>query len=282
MRTLRAAITLHSSSILATALAITAAGGCEDDGGKGPFDGVDDGHHHQTTGGTTDDTAAPSTTEPNVYTDGGDERCVLLFGGNDRVRGPDEGLPVGAENRTLQAWVRTSSLREQIAISHGRPSPNQGFMLGTADGWVMARAGSGNASVVGDVFVADDAWHHLTAAYDGRLVVLTVDGAMAGTGDLVSETLEGDVVAGNTPTGDLTKPWIGWLDDVRVFSVSRLPGDIAADLDGVDEDGLELWWDFELKDDTSGPGVTVPDLSGNGHDATTGGDAGSPTFPACR
>lgn len=260
-------------------LLVGCAGGDEgtsDADASGDDDDDDDG---------TDDTANPPTDPgPNPTTTGSSEGCVLLYGGNDRIRGPDEGLPLDDDGRTIQAWIRTTNHQEQIAISYGRPSPDQGFMLGTLDGYVIARAGSGNALVQGDISVADDEWHHIAAAYDGRLTVLTVDGEVAGSGEIPVLTLEGDVVAGNTPTGDLTKPWIGWLDDVRVFSGPRNPNDIAADPDGltVEPTSLELWWDFDFDVEREGLGIVVPDLSGNGRDGITGGSPSTPLFPLCR
>jgi len=237
-------------------------------------------------GPTTVDTGAPTgTPAPNPTTSGGAEQCVLLFGGNDRVRGPDEGLPLGYAARTLQAWIRTNSELDQIAVSYGRPSPDQGFMLGTSGGYAVVRTGVGGEYVLGETWIADDEWHHVAASWDGRTGVVTVDGVPDGVGDLMADTLEGDVVAGNTPTGDLTQPWIGWLDDVRVFGFARWSDDIASDPDGeqVDPSELLLWWDFEVEDvNATGPGVAIPDLSGNGHDGTTGGDEGTPLFPACR
>lgn len=240
-----------------------------------------------TDGGTTDpDTGAPATTpEPNPTTTGSSQQCVLLYGGNDRVRGPDEGLPVGWAQRTLQAWVRTNSELDQIAVSYGRPSPAQGLMLGTSGGYPIVRAGVAGGAVLGDTWIADDEWHHLVVAWDGRTAVLTLDGATDGVGELEADTLEGDLVAGNTPTGDQTMPWIGWLDDVRIFGLARWSTDIAADPEGELEPPSELllWWDFETDTaDVTGPGVAVPDLSGNGHDGTTGGAEDTPVFPACR
>jgi hypothetical protein len=258
--------------------------GCTGSGGSGDpifadadVDGDDDDHPIDTGTIGTDPFPDATTTSTN-------EVCVLLYGGNDRVRGPDEGLPLEDDPRTMQAWIRTHDLDEQIAVSYGRPSPNQGFMLGTIDGYAHARAGSGNAMVQGTVFVADDEWHHVAVAYDGRLTVVIVDGEVAGVGEIDIATLEGDVVAGNTPTGDLTKPFVGWLDDVRIFEGARKPDEISADYDGedVDPSALVLWWDFELDEGTSGPGVTVPDESGNGHHGTTGGAGASPEFPRCR
>jgi hypothetical protein len=272
---------LRSGTMSALSWALVLA--CNGEGGS-RFDGVDDGP--DPTVPEPVDTAVSSSTTltgPNTNTTGDAEHCVILFGGNDRIRGADEGLPVEDDPRTLQAWIRTRSLDEQVAVSHGRPSPGQGFQLGTVDGLPMARVGSGNDVVVGEIAVADDEWHHLAASFDGRLVVLMVDGEVAGSGDLETWTIEGDVVAGNTPTGDLSKPWVGWLDDVRIFRGARPPDDVAADPDGgaEAERNLELWWDFE-QPETAGLGVTVEDLSGNGHHGTTGGTEGSPSFSPCR
>src|SRR5688500_10051283 len=87
-------------------------------------------------GGGADDTGRTDagTTQPNPDTTGDSEICVLLFGGNDRVRGPDDTFPLGNSARTLQAWIRTGYMGSQIAASYGRPSPDQGFLLGTVDG----------------------------------------------------------------------------------------------------------------------------------------------------
>src|SRR5262245_28622240 len=53
---------------------------------------------------------------PNLYTTGSDETCLLTYGGNDRVRGPDEGLPLGNVARTIQVWIRTDKLQDQVAF----------------------------------------------------------------------------------------------------------------------------------------------------------------------
>ncbi len=255
--------------------------GCGGDDGDGdPKDQVAD----HTGTATTD--SAPETTDPFpvTTTEGGAEQCVLLFGGADRVRGDDDGFPVGTGARTVQAWIRTHTQREQIAVSYGRPSPGQGFLLGTVDGHPMLRLGSGLERIVIDtVDVADDEWHLLAVSWDGSLAIVSVDGENVGSGRISGETLEGDVVAGNTPTGDLRFPWYGWLDDVKVISYFRLPDEVRADPDGVrvDPGQLLLWWDFEGVDGY-GLGLTVPDLSGQERHGAVGGSEETPRFLPCR
>jgi len=269
--------------LLGPCLLIAACGSDAGDGDADDGADTDDPAGWNTGGGDTDGDD-PTDPVPNPYTDGGAETCVLLFGGNDRVRGPDEGFPLWDSARTLQAWIRTDHTGEQIAVSYGRPSPSQGFLLGTVDGYPLVRAGSGDERIVGTTFVADDEWHHLAASFNGTVVALTVDGEVDAVGPLTAETLEGDLVAGNTPTGDLTNPWIGWLDDIRLFDRNRDVEDIAADLDGEEAAPatLLLAWDFEIQPDSTGPGLTVPDDSGNGHHGITGGAEGRPLFLPCR
>lgn len=269
--------------LLAPCLLLVACGGPDATDGPGPVD-TDDTDDGWTLPPDTGTDGTP-TDIPNAHTDGGAEICVLLFGGSDRVRGPDEGLPMGNVPRTLQAWVRTRHNGEQIAASYGRPSPEQGFLLGTVDGYALFRAGSGSQRLVGETYIADDEWHHLAVSFDGSTAALVVDGEIDGVGQqFVVETLEGDLVAGNTPTGDLTTPWIGWLDDVRLFDFTRNPVDVAADLDGDEAPPgtLLLDWTFEIAPNATGPGLYVPDESGNGHDGETGGADGRPLFLPCR
>jgi hypothetical protein len=260
--------------------------GCHGDGGDGGIGGpVTDGGDDDDTTGSTDDTAPDGPdVGPNLTTTGSAESCVVLFGELDRVRGPDEGLPVGRTGRTLQAWIRTYNPAEQIAISYGRPSAGQGFQLGTSSGYPVLRVGTSSSEVVtGDVFVGDDHWHQLVAAWDGTTAIVMVDGAIAGVGTLTADTLEGDLIAGNTPTGDDTKPWIGWLDDVKIVLGPRSPDDVAADPEAlaVAPDDVLMWWDFEQSG--SGAGLAVTDLSGHGHDAVTVGlSPASPLFTPCR
>jgi Concanavalin A-like lectin/glucanases superfamily len=193
-------------------------------------------------------------------------------------------LPFGTQPRTMQAWVRTDKLIDQVAMSYGRASPGQGFQLTTEDGFPAVRTGWSSTQVVtGNQFIADDEWHHLAASWDGTLAVLMVDGVLVGIGDLPGDTLEGDIVAGNTPTGDLSKSWIGWLDDVKVLKGTRLPEEVIADLDAetVNPGDLTLHWDSEVPEGSEGPGIEIPDMSGNGHDGLSAG-LDTPMFLPCR
>jgi hypothetical protein len=250
-----------------------------DQGGGGEADPAD------TDGTTWTPPTYPNPTGPSPDDPDGAETCAILYGGADRIKGDDLWLPEGTEPREIQVWIRTESPREQVAFSYGRASSQQGMLLGTTDGGLpMIRAGMGTDQLVGETPINDDEWHHLVATWDGANAAIVVDGDLAMYGPLQGDTLEGDAIAGNAPSPDLTTPWVGWVDDVRVFAGHREPTDIAADPEGVTlpAEDLKLWWDFEVDQDEHGIGVAVPDLSGFGNDGTSLGTPDTPEFPPCR
>ena len=265
-----------------TATLVALAVGCGNDLSDAGTDGSDtqDSDSWGWTTPTYPNPTGPSPDEPN-----GAETCALLYGGADRIRGPDLWLPDLSEGRELQVWIRTTYPNEQVAFSYGRPSSQQGMLLGTTTGgFPMIRAGEGTDQVIGETSINDDEWHHLVATWDGAQAALVVDGEVDGYGLLEAYTLEGDAIAGNEPTPEKRYPWVGWVDDVRVFSGHRDPNDIAADPEGAlrPPDDLKLWWDFEFDEEEKGPGVIVPDLSGWGHDGESLGTPETPEFPPCR
>jgi len=209
---------------------------------------------------------------------GGAETCLWVNGGTDRVRASADGTPTGRSAQTVEAWVRTAALGSQVAVSHGLASPNKALYLGTSGGHLMMSTG-GLEHVDAAFFVADGLWHHVAITFDGDVATLTMDGqrGLQVAFDAL-DIAEGEVVAGAAPaTGGL--PWVGWIDDVKIYERERTAGDLVTPT-ADDVRGLVLWWDFEV--DGSGPGVTVPDLSGAGSDGVSGGTEGTPSFLPCR
>ena len=246
-------------------------------GGDGGGDDDDDVPTADTALSTVDTgTGSTSTVRdsgPDIQRDG---TCLKVAGGTDRVRSTEATLPQGGEPRTLQVWVRTEATGEQVALSHGLAAPELGLYLGTSGGYAMASSG-GLPVVDPDLFVADGRWHLLVATFEDDLVTLWVDGVRGVRAELVSDTSDGEVVAGGTPSGQ-SLPWSGWLDDARIYRRVRTDADLATNPEG-DDVGLALWWDFEVRGE--GAGVVVPDVSGGGGDAVTGGSDGTPAFRPC-
>ncbi len=231
------------------------------------------------TGTGTGNTPPPG---PNEYTSGSSERCLLLHGGADRIVSNDVGLPFEDTSRTVQAWVRTNYDGQQIAAGYGRGSAGLGYVIGVTGGRAFVSL-AGTDQIVGSSTVSDDAWHHIAGAWDGTTAVIMVDGVSEGVGPLSGSTLAGNTTIGNYAEGSAQHdPWIGWIDDVRIFSGARSPDQVADDLDGLNSpEDLLLWYDFEVEGDPSGSGITVEDLVGD-NDGLTVGQQEHPSFPPCR
>ena len=233
------------------------------------------------TGNTTDPSGGP-----NLSTDSTNQRCLLLYGQTDRMSAGGDYLPVGTTSRTLQAWVRTNQDNEQVAVSYGRGSVGQGFTIGVARGGFPFVDNNGSTRIEGDTRIDDDEWHHLVGMWDGSTGYLVVDGVLEEFGALPGDTQSGGITVGNRTEASVERdPWIGWIDDVKLFTATRDVDDIALDPDGEDLEAsrLKVWYDFEnVGTDEEGPGVEVDDLSGNGHTGTTAGTGNRPQFPFCR
>ncbi len=248
-------------------------------GGSGDDPGSEDSGVHTSEPGDDDDDVTPTETVATLPggLDSRDGGCLRTDGTSDRVRSIDAELPLGDAPRTVQAWVLTdNAVGDQVAVSHGNGSPGRAFFLGTSDGYLMVSAG-GLPSVAEDAFVADGRWHHVAATYGEGVAWLWVDGERITSAELAVDTPDGEVVAGNAPIGQ-TLPWKGWLDEVKVYARVRPDADIEADVDG-DELGLKVWWGFETRG--VGAGIDVPDLSGMGGDAETGGTEDTPQMRSC-
>jgi hypothetical protein len=95
----------------------------------------------------------------------------------------------------------------------------------------------------------DNQWHHVACTYDGTNISLYVDGQIdnivAATG-AVSANIS-DMEIGRNTDGGGTQPFIGTIDEVRIWNVARTPAQILAALGTVltgNEAGLQAYYHF--------------------------------------
>jgi hypothetical protein len=95
----------------------------------------------------------------------------------------------------------------------------------------------------------DNQWHHVACTYDGTIINLYVDGqldnALAATGAVAANT--SDMEIGRNTDGGGTQPFIGNIDEVRIWNVARTPAQISAALGTVlvgNESGLQAYYHF--------------------------------------
>jgi hypothetical protein len=140
--------------------------------------------------------------------------------------------------------------------------------------------------VTSDDVASTDRWLHIAGVYDGTQVVMYVNGILQAdtqeaTGSVLSfEDASNTILIGNISMeeANVTAHWDGRIDDVRIYSRGLSAEEVVEVMqgrtDGTLSDGLVARWDF-----SEGDGLTVSDLSGNGHDGALQGGGWSATCP---
>lgn len=119
--------------------------------------------------------------------------------------------------------------------------------------------------------------HHLAATFDGAMVRVVVDGALAGSAAWTLGSVHygaDDVLIGATNFGaGFLRRFDGWIDDVRIWDHARTSEQIAASMNcrlSGSEPGLVAYWPFD--------GGDFADLTGHGHVGGAVPPAGPHTF----
>jgi hypothetical protein len=159
---------------------------------------------------------------------------------------------------------------------------SQGYYLGLLNGHpVVTQIGSHFNSPTS---IADGTWHHIAVVYQGSVAgsdnLLYVDGTLVASGDLGINTGSTQLTVCSTLTGE-TKPFLGDVDEVRIWNYARTQAEIQADqsreLTGL-EPGLLVYYD--MNEVVNGAGGMMPNralATGALFDALI---EGTPTTPA--
>jgi uncharacterized repeat protein (TIGR01451 family) len=132
------------------------------------------------------------------------------------------GYPTGNAARTLEAWVRTSSVAEQGIFAYGNYSGTEArtffSMMIAPDGRLMVSTDADFPQFGPAGALTNGAWHHVVVTYDGSVIRAFLDGvAMSGSpftpGAPLATTTTNHWLA-NTGTRTLN----GTLDEVALYS----------------------------------------------------------------
>ena len=149
---------------------------------------------------------------------------------NEIITGSDAGLPSGTAARTIESWVKWTSVNPIGPIfkygslnSSGTPFELGVHWSGKAYFWGQ------NADVAGNTNINDGNWHHIAVTYDGTTVKLYVDGNLDASGTPTLNTqLTGSYYLGKDPGSNWKLN--GSIDEVRVWNVARTQAQIQANM----------------------------------------------------
>ena len=179
------------------------------------FDGTAvDGAHNQ-----------PIDVSGNVtYVTGVDGKAALLDS-TSAIKVAD-GPPWKYSKITVEMWARPDALPTDSGRA-GLLDKDLSFGMFTYPGGSLSCIFNQTAS--GTAFTTLGKWVHVACVNDGMSTTLYVDGVVKATvaAGVVSTTGALAAIGNNSP--DLGSPWIGALDDVRVYSRAKTAAEIAAD-----------------------------------------------------
>jgi len=134
--------------------------------------------------------------------------------------------PAGAAARSMCAWAKLDDLTAvwHWIAAYGSPATSQAMFLGS-NGTALYGGGYGNdVSVAG--FWTTGVWHHIALTYDGVMARLYADGV-----EVASAAKTWNLVRSGARIGqqvnDFSEFWDGTIDDMRVYSQTLSPGEVA-------------------------------------------------------
>lgn len=152
---------------------------------------------------------------------------IMLNGTNYLESKSYEGV-MGSQNRTCEAWIKTSGANQEI-VGWGKNASGQKWVFRTnTDGSLRLEVNGGgiNASTP----VNDDKWHHVACVLDGSNVSnikLYVDGNL----EIISATTEFAIntvsdIKLRVSRGINDRYFVGSIDDVRIWDIALSQNDL--------------------------------------------------------
>lgn len=151
--------------------------------------------------------------------DGIDDHVTTPFGG-----------PIGAANRTIECWIKTSSVTatQQVILDYGAMAPlGSRFTLNLINGGLLRIEVGGNG-LNSTQSIADGNWHHVAITYDDNAIArfsMFIDGQQAAwTSAFSANTVSTGIFIGQRNDG--VNHFQGVIDEVRVWNVVRTQNEI--------------------------------------------------------
>jgi probable HAF family extracellular repeat protein len=214
-------------------------------------------------------TTTSSTTPPTVLGAGSSLSFNEYSGFRQYAVDPNPTEFTLGSTATFEAWVRPTQLpddRLNFVVHAGIPSPRQAMVLALQKDGSPSLSNWENDAVPTNATrkVTLNQWHHLAAVVSGQAVTFYVDGQVSATAVLPSMPAigAGQIYLAHEPIETrIDRPFIGQLDEVRIWSTARSAAEIKESMNlRVRPDSPGLRRDFRFDEGflhfDGGPGGT--------------------------
>jgi len=162
-------------------------------------------------------------------------QAIDLVGGSHVTVAGYAGV-VGMQSRTCTAWINAATIGEIMSWGQNVAGQKWIFRVQESNGVIGAiRVEVNGGYIVGTTDMRDGQWHHVAAVLDSDgtpdviEMSLYVDGVrevVSASGDEPIDTAaDGVVIVGRSPWGN--RPFVGQIDDVRIYSRVLSQGELA-------------------------------------------------------
>ncbi len=153
-----------------------------------------------------------------------------------RVKGAASAVPVPASSVeipdgpfTVEAWFEAASYAERVGLVAKTETSEFGIFVSKGQPHFSVHVDGAYAALTATDVLDTGSWHHVAGVFDGSEIRLYVDGRLAGrraaSGKRTTNELPLMLGADVDGQGRPTSPFDGFLDEVRVSTVARYPGD---------------------------------------------------------
>ncbi len=164
------------------------------------------------------------------WVDGKFGKALEFDGTDDNVEMPnDSGLPSGAQDRTISAWVKVDSFKNGRVFSYGAWSPGNAFdLIEQIEHKFMIIGHTNNYSTTKTNFSTGD-WYHIAAVLEGDDLTFYYNGIKDSTQPVQLNTiLRKDTFRIGNGVGDIDQWFDGVIDEVALFNVALTEDDIKS------------------------------------------------------
>ena len=196
--------------------------------------------------------------------------ALLLDGTDDHVSCGIDGLPLGNEPRTIEAWFRTESPDgyQQIVGYGTAGTVDSALALFTKGGSIVIT--QWGASVEIPLGINDGEWHHGAVTHDGEnQQTVYVDGELVGNWDRVLNSIATTCTIGSC-LDQGQQFFNGAIDEARIWDVERTEDEIRDNINislKGDEPHLVSYWKLD-----EGEGKIAHDSAVAGNDGEINND----------